>query len=436
MKSKSWFLLLVFGVSLLPLTPVLAEEVPLKTFEDALALAYASHSILLGEVDEEEAARARGGLMAPARGSQADEGKAALGSLIHATKQQRNSLDDKCRGLKAAAKAEDAKCKQQVLNDYCSAQRAKLNRRIGLLHKLRGDQRKLFTRLWHSIKRSGDRIWHAVGPVGRRILRRAGQDALKIAESGGSLSLSVVKQILIRHAVDVGVEELDRLVTRGIDRFLFGQVALARAAGVQNCTEEDLKKAKERLKSEVDIEPEEEEEGENLPVFGIQNELVSGYASVEWENFIHIAAAEGYSPAQPYTRAVMMDMIFNIKGGTFSGSVSGDLHGKEFSHEEWGSFAVSGITGTIKENPQGSGYLLNGTGQLDVQVRMEQTYTDGAGKAYFYEHEDQFSSPIQIEGKIMILNVTWELDMNGRFDDGTKSFSVNTNDLELGTWQP
>jgi hypothetical protein len=436
MKSKSLFLLLVLGVSLLPVTSVLAEEESYRSFDDALALAYASHSILLGEVDEEETARVGGGLMAAAQVGHEDEGKAALGSLIHATKQQRNSLDDKCRSLKAAAKAEDDKCKQQVLNDYCSAQRAKLNRRIGLLHKLRGDQRKLFTRLWHSIKRTGDRIWHAVGPVGRRILRRAGQDALKIAESGGSLGVSVLKDILIRHAVDVGIEELDRLVERGLARFLRGQVALARAAGVQKCTEEDLKKAKEGLKSEMDMEPEEEEEGENLPVFGVQNELVSGYASLEWEDFIHIVAAEGYSPAQPYTRVVMMDMIFNLKGGTFSGSVSGDLHGKEFRHEEWGSFTVSGITGTIKENPQGSGYLLDGTGQLDIQVRMEETYTDGAGKNYFYENEDQFSSPIQIEGRIMLLNVTWELDMNGRLDDGTKRFSFNTNDLELGTWQP
>ncbi|MFO8036061.1 MAG: hypothetical protein R6U57_05495 [Anaerolineales bacterium] len=237
----------------------------MRAFEDALSLAYASHAILLGEVDEEEAARARGGLMAPARGSQADEGKAALGSLIHATKQQRNSLDDYCRRNLAAAKAEGDSCVQQVLTDHCSAQQEKLNRRIGFLHKVRGDQRKFFTRVWHSIKRMGERIWHAVGPVGRRILRRAGQEALRIAKSGGSLSLSVVKEILIRHAVDVGVEELDLLIKKGIDRFLFGQVALARAAGVQNCTEEDLEKAKERLKSETGLVLEEKEEEECPP---------------------------------------------------------------------------------------------------------------------------------------------------------------------------
>lgn len=436
MKTRSIFLLIVLGASLLPITPVLAEEEPLRKFDDALALAYASHSILQGEADEGGAAHAGSGLMAAARVDQSDEGKAALGNLIHATKQQRNSLDDKCRSLKAAAKAKDAKCEQQVLHDYCSAQRAKLNRRIGLLHKLRGDQRKLFTRLWHSIKRTGDRIWRAVGPVGRRVLRRAGQEVLNVATSGGSLGASVVKDILIRHAVDVGTQELSSLMERGLTRFMRGQVALAKAAGVQKCTEEDLKEAKERLKSESDLGLEEEEEEETLPVFGIQKELVSGYASVEWKNFIHIVEADGYSPAQPYAQAVMMDMIFNLKGGTFSGVLSGDLHGEEVMHEERGSFTISSITGTIKENPQGSGYVLNGTGQLDVQVQMEETYHDGAGNPYFYEHEDQFSSPIQIEGRIMLLNKTWELNMSGRFDDGTKQFSVSIPDLELGAWEP
>ena len=93
-KKKSCLLLILFLMTWMPAGPVMARAPEMRAFEDALALAYASHSILLGEVDEEEAARARGGLMAPARGSQADEGKAALGSLIHATKQQRNSLDD------------------------------------------------------------------------------------------------------------------------------------------------------------------------------------------------------------------------------------------------------------------------------------------------------------------------------------------------------
>jgi len=265
MKNKSLFLLLVIGVSLLPVRTVLAEEESYRTFEDALSLAYASHAILLGEVDEEEAARAGSGLLAPVRAGQADEGKAALGSLIHATKQQRNSLNDYCRRNLAAAKAEGNTCVQQVLTDHCSAQRLKLNRRIGFLHKVRGDQRKFFTRVWHSIKRAGERIWHAVGPVGRRILRRAGEEALRIAKSGGSLSLSVMKEILIRHAVDVGVGELELLIKRGIDRFLFGQVALARAAGVQDCTEKELKKAKERLKSDTGLVLEEEEEEECPP---------------------------------------------------------------------------------------------------------------------------------------------------------------------------
>jgi hypothetical protein len=264
-KKKSCLLLFLLLMTWMPVGLARAQDPEMRAFDDSLALAYASHSILLGEVDEEGVARVGGGLMSAAQAGQGDEGKAALGSLIHATKQQRNSLDDYCRRNLAAAKAEGDPCVQQVLQDHCSAQRAKLNRRIGFLHKVRGDQRKFITRVWHSIKRTGERIWHAVGPVGRRILRRAGEEALKVAKSGGSLSLKVARDILIRHAVDVGVEELDLLIKRGIDRFLFGQVALARAAGVQDCTEEELKKAKERLKSDTGLVLEEEEKQECPP---------------------------------------------------------------------------------------------------------------------------------------------------------------------------
>ena len=251
MRRQAFFLLLVFLFSLVPV-PGAAAETNHRGLEDSLALLYAGRSVLLDEIDL-ESADAAPFLMAgavPQAGGEPDSG-AALGQLIHATKQQRNNLQDSCKQLKAAYQGSGKTCELQVLADYCSAQEAKLNRRIGFLHKLRGDRRKLFTRLWHSVKRTGSRVWSAVGPVGRRILRRVGPEAAEIVLSGGSLGGGVLRKILIQEARHVGRAELDRLLNRGLERFLLGQAALARAAGVADCTEEEMTAAKNRMRSDL-----------------------------------------------------------------------------------------------------------------------------------------------------------------------------------------
>jgi|GEM_PF-1168481 len=261
-KKRSCFLLLVFMFGLVP-GPGAAAETASRELEASLALLYAGRPVLFDEIDLERAGAAPL-LMAgavPQSGGESDSGT-ALGYLIHATKQQRNNLNDACRQLKAAYQEMGKTCELQVLTDHCSAQEAKLNRRIGFLHKLRGDRRKFFTRLWHNVKRTGARVWSAVGPLGRRILRKVGPEAAQIVLSGGSLSGGILRKILIRQARDVGEQELKRLLGRGLERFLFGQASLARAAGVADCSEEELSAAKERLKSDLEggqAEPEQAE---------------------------------------------------------------------------------------------------------------------------------------------------------------------------------
>jgi len=246
-KGKVWFLLLVFMFSLLPM-PGAAAEAPRREFQDSLDLLHAGRSVLLDQSDQENADSSSS--LSEKGSSEAGAGpdaSAALGQLIHATKQQRNNLQDSCRQLKAAYRNQGKTCELQTLTEYCSAQEAKLDRRIGFLHKLRGDRRKLFTRLWHSVKRTGSRVWRAVGPVGRRILRRVGPETAEIVLSGGSLGGGVLREILIREARNVGEAELKRLVDRGLTRFLRGQAALARAAGVGECSEEDLEAARDEV---------------------------------------------------------------------------------------------------------------------------------------------------------------------------------------------
>ena len=249
-KNGAALLLLIILLGLFPWEGASAGEAGEGSLDQSAALLYASRSILLGEVDLEGASRAPGALMT-VRTQESTDGDEALGHLIHATKQQRNDLQDSCRQLAAAYRAEGKTCEAQVLDDYCKAEEAKLNQRLGFLHKLRGDRRKFFTRLWHSVKRSGTRVWTAVGPVGRRILRNVGSEAAEVVLSGGSLGGGVIRKLLIKEARNVGEAELERLLERGVGRFLQGQAALAQAAGVADCTEESLDAARQQVAGDM-----------------------------------------------------------------------------------------------------------------------------------------------------------------------------------------
>jgi len=249
-KIKNIALLLIILLGLAPIGPVSAGSPAEGSLDESLALLYASRSILLGEVDLEEANRAQDMLMSVSP-QDSNAGNDALAHLIHATKQQRNELNDSCRTLRTAYQAEGKTCELQVLTDYCKAEEAKLNLRLGLLHRLRGDRRKLFTRIWHSVKRSGNRVWTAVGPVGRRILRNVGSEATEVVLSGGSLGGGVVRKLLIKEARNIGKAELERLLERGVGRFLQNQAALAVAAGVSDCTAEKLDEARQQVAGDV-----------------------------------------------------------------------------------------------------------------------------------------------------------------------------------------
>ncbi len=240
MKTKSLLLLIVFLVSIIPVSSAAAENPAQRDFDDSLSLLYASRAILLDEEDISGGSRAPGEMLTVNPSVQPDARDAALANLIQATKDQRNSLDASCSQLKEVYSSSDRKCERQVLEDYCSTQKDKLNRRLGFLHKLRGDRRKLFTQIWHGIKRSGDNVWSAVGPVGRRLLRRVGPEVIKVVLSGGSLGLGMMRKILFKEVESIGKGELERLFSSGMERLLAGQAAFAQAAGVGDCTPENL----------------------------------------------------------------------------------------------------------------------------------------------------------------------------------------------------
>ena len=282
MKIKTTALLLIILMGLFPFEPVFAGSPAEGSLDESLSMLYASRSILLDEVDVEEVNQAQDGLESVQQQEGNDAGE-ALGHLIHATKQQRNELNDSCRTLQAAYRAEGKTCELQILTDYCKAEEAKLNQRLGLLHRLRGDRRKFFTKLWHSVKRSGDRVWTAVGPVGRRILRNVGSEAAEVVLSGGTLGGGVIRKLVIREARNVGEAELNRLLERGVGRFMRSQAALAQAAGISDCTAEEMDEARRKVAGDVgDPEMEVDSDPDDCAVTGDEFEAF-------WEENIYPA---------------------------------------------------------------------------------------------------------------------------------------------------
>ncbi len=230
-KKKSWILLLVFSLSFFPLGRGQAED-PDRTFQEARSLLYLGDAFLEDEANLDTAARFPG-LLTPVPGIRgAEVAEEVMSRMIHATKQERNDLDANCRLLNQRFQSAGDQTAVQKLESYCQSERKMLTNRISLLRRLRGDRRKMFTRLWHSLKRDAGNLWRRIGPVGRIILRRVGDEAFEVVASGGTLSGGGIKRLLKQAVKDTAREELKRTAVQGMERLLQSQVKIARASGV------------------------------------------------------------------------------------------------------------------------------------------------------------------------------------------------------------
>ncbi len=234
-KTKSWTLLLVFSLSLVPFG-VGQAEVPDRTFEEARSLLYLGDAFLEDEANLDTAVYFPE-LMAPVPGvGRADGAEEVMNRMIHAAKQERNDLDTNCRQLQSRYQTAGDQEAVRKLKAYCDSERQRLTNRIGFLHKLRGDRRKLFTRWWHSIKRSSANLWRRIGPLGRNILRKVGDEAFNTVVQGGSLGGGVARDILKRALTSTGrgmlKDAAQRMVLQGMQKLVEGQVQIARAAGI------------------------------------------------------------------------------------------------------------------------------------------------------------------------------------------------------------
>ena len=268
MRGKSTSLLIIFVLSLIPQAAFPAHASDLRSLDDALTLLYVSDAILLpeDEIDDSESE----GLLFSIVSFQgiSPEDDQLLARLIHAKKQERNDLDAAYQLLYNQLRGEGADCEADRVQQKWKEQRQQINADIGMLHQVRGDRRKAFTRLWHSIKRSGRGFWHKIGPIGRNFLRRVGPEALQIVTSGGVLTGGVIKELFKHTAKAMVRERIKAVVYEGIQRLVRVQFNLAQAAGVDICAEEEDQPAEESAAPALEVS--EDETSLDLPESGVR----------------------------------------------------------------------------------------------------------------------------------------------------------------------
>jgi hypothetical protein len=236
--SQPIFLLVVLVSGMTPQADGRAANKPTHTVYDAVNLLYLSDAILTPD-DEVDDTPEVSLLYSPAKSSlPASDADSLLARIIHAKKMERNDLEANCALLISQLQAQGKNCEADQVLEYCETKRSEINSQIGFYHKVRGDQRKLFTQVWHSIKGSAESIWYRIGPTGRNFLRNLGQESLQIVASGGTLSGTTLKGLVKHQIKAMGRQRIRETVYKGVERLLLGQMEIARAAGVDICAEE------------------------------------------------------------------------------------------------------------------------------------------------------------------------------------------------------
>ena len=341
MRSKPLFLIIVFVLSLIPPATSPAAARDLRSLDDALALLYASEAILLPEeeIDDSDAEGAQFSLVSFQEISPEDD--QLLARLIHAKKQERNDLDAAYRLLSSQLREKGADCEADRVQQKWKERRESINFEIGSLHQLRGDRRKPLTKLWHSIKRSGQGFWHKIGPVGRNFLRRVGPEALQIVSSGGTLSGGVIKQLFKHTAKAMVRERIKEVVYEGIQRLVKVQFDLAQAAGVDICAEEEDQPTQEV--AALAMEASKDESSLVLPDSGV------------WE----LPCIFTVKPVSYQTHQVDWSLTVNWGTMTWTSSIEGVISDNDV---DWHSVWTADASGQIDDQ----GYFTGTANELEV----------------------------------------------------------------------
>jgi hypothetical protein len=431
MKYKSIFLLLIFSCSLIPLNSVQAEEQITRSIYEANALLYLSEAILLDEDLDENTTTT--GLHSPVFPSRSMDIRGRLiDQMINATKKQRNDHDQKCLETAEIYRQQGKTCEADQTDAYCKQRNAELTNKIALLREVRGgDNRNTFTRAWHGLKRTGAKFWHRIGPLGRKFLREVGPEALKIVTIGGPGAEALLKKLLKNTVKNIGRQHIKQIGLSGLQRLLKIQFDVATAAGIDICnSEEEVSEETETDESE-ELTTEEEEES-SLGVFMIDAEIKEASSNMDWEDFL-----PGCYRHQAYGGGAFYKFEIDLDEGTFTGTASGIGESEEGGWHGWGVYSVDGISGTVNEDPSGSGYLLEGTGHVDLTYRLEAWCpNEMGGQTVFTEDQKPLSGTATVKGNFFVMSDTWYLTINIIFIEGPARFHASCYSCELFPWEP
>ncbi len=350
MREKSIALLIVFLLGLFPQAVITASPPASRSFEDALTMMYISDAILLPEEEIDDSVSSLGLLSLNFSNPAASEADPLMARIIHAKKQERNDLDAAYRLLSSQLKSEGKDCEADLVKARWQEQRDEINTTIGFLHKVRGDRRKIFTRIWHSIKRSAQGFWSRIGAVGRNILRKVGPAMLQMVASGGTLSGSVIRDLVKHEIKSIARDRIKQVIIQGVQRLIQGQLNLAQAAGVDLCDPDGEEKVEDG--SQPDVAQEESDSQIQLPESGI------------WE----LTCTFTIPPLSYHEMEVFWDLVVDWETRTWNSTITGVTidTSEEDWHSDWSADLKDGqitelgyFTGTAAETDQIYSYGRN-----------------------------------------------------------------------------
>jgi len=290
MRTKTYFLLLIFLLGLIPNKLVRAEQKITRSADTAITFLYISDAILQEEVVDDEISSVSKVSSQVNPELFQDLTTEMYNRMVHATKMQRNEHDKKCQQTEQIYRQQGKTCEADQTKSYCKAKRAEYTAKIAELRKLRGgDLRNPFTKGWHSLKRAGAKFWHRIGPLGRKFLREVGPQALKIVAAGGPGSEAFLKNLLKHTAKKMARERAKQIGLRALQRILKVQIDISAAAGVDICKEDDKDESEDTTQATA-TEDTKNKTKIDLPTTGIWNlncrhtwqPVLDDYGEVPW----------------------------------------------------------------------------------------------------------------------------------------------------------
>lgn len=299
---------------------------PERTLQDGLHLMAVSQTILAGEIESElEYVKANGAMAPASRAHYSSVEEQQLVAMINAVKGEIATLIKECNETRRLLAERDEQCAVSTLDTICEEGKRELRNTLSLLRQIRGDRRKLFTRMGASLKRAGKSIWRAVGPVGRRILRSLGEEVVQAVASPGGVQVRALRIIIRSRLKSLARKEIRGAIQRGAERLIMKKWEVARGPTGDQCIEggDTAESKEEPLYDKEDWFDEVWRDMEALLVLGRQNCQKTAIVELRRCLLDHAASGTSAEDAINACEAIMNAIPKNDAGGsvTMTGQV-------------------------------------------------------------------------------------------------------------------